>query len=169
MPINFTIFGWSYCFKMRPSCRNFFFCSSGKVTYNRVLTVENTNYYVARVLIRHLQQSPYVSLPCMFQLLHLLQFFHGLLNVEMNQGPENFLNLCLLHEDLHDKHPQNCLCLFYQPKETSILSEYFLIKSLIIFMISDTNFQSSYCSYQLNVIVVQFPLFTYNSSFQNRT
>ena len=139
MPMNFTIFGWSYCFKMRPSCRNFFFCSSGKVTYSRVLTVKNTNYYVTHVFnkhylkIRYLQQSPYVSLPCMFQLLHLLQFFHGLLNVEMKQGPENFSNFYLLHEDLHDKHHQNCLCLFYQPKANSILSEYFLIQILIIF------------------------------------
>ena len=138
IPMNFTIFGWSYCFKMRPSCRNFFFCSSGKVTYSIVLTVENTHYHVLLALnkhivieiIQHLQQNPHLSLPCMFQLLHLLQFFHGLLNVEMNQGPENFLNLYLLHEDLHDKHHQNCLCLFYQPKATSILSEYFLIKSL---------------------------------------
>lgn len=31
MPINFTIFGWSYCFNMRPSCKNFRFCSSGNV------------------------------------------------------------------------------------------------------------------------------------------
>ena len=134
MPINFTIFGWSYCFKMRPSCRNFFFCSSGKVTYNRVLTVENTNDYVPPVYlkIRNLQQSPYISLPCMFQLLHLLQFFHGLLNVEMNQGPENFLNFYLLHEDLHDKHRRNCLCLFYQPKSTSTLSKCFLIMILLL-------------------------------------
>ena len=137
MPINFTIFGWSYCFKMRPSCRNFFFCSSGKVTYSIVLTVENTHYHVLLAFNKHLniqnlQQGPHVSLPCMFQLLHLLQFFHGLSNVEMNQGPENFLNFGLLHEDLHDKHHQNCLCLFYQPEATSTLSEYFVIENLLL-------------------------------------
>ena len=32
IPINLTIFGWSYCFRIRPSCKNFFFCSSGSVT-----------------------------------------------------------------------------------------------------------------------------------------
>lgn len=31
IPISFTIFGWSYCFSMRPSWRNFFLCSSGSV------------------------------------------------------------------------------------------------------------------------------------------
>ena len=32
-----TIFGCSYCFSILPSCRNFFFCSSGRVTL-QVLT-----------------------------------------------------------------------------------------------------------------------------------
>jgi len=31
IPMSFTMFGWSYCFSMRPSCRNFFLCSSGSV------------------------------------------------------------------------------------------------------------------------------------------
>uniref|UniRef100_A0A182USG7 Uncharacterized protein n=1 Tax=Anopheles merus TaxID=30066 RepID=A0A182USG7_ANOME len=31
MPISLTMFGWSYCFRMRPSCRNLRFCSSGSV------------------------------------------------------------------------------------------------------------------------------------------
>ncbi len=26
-----TTFGWSYCLSILPSCRNFFFCSSGRV------------------------------------------------------------------------------------------------------------------------------------------
>ena len=37
IPINLTMFGWSYCFSILPSWRNFFFCSSGKVTL-QVLT-----------------------------------------------------------------------------------------------------------------------------------
>jgi len=32
IPINFTTLGWSYCFRIRPSCKNFFLCSSGTVT-----------------------------------------------------------------------------------------------------------------------------------------
>lgn len=31
IPISFTMFGWSYCFKILPSCKNFRFCSSGSV------------------------------------------------------------------------------------------------------------------------------------------
>uniref|UniRef100_A0A6B0UG64 Uncharacterized protein n=1 Tax=Ixodes ricinus TaxID=34613 RepID=A0A6B0UG64_IXORI len=37
MPMNLTMLGWSYCFRMRPSCRNFFLCSSGRFTL-QVLT-----------------------------------------------------------------------------------------------------------------------------------
>ena len=32
LPINLTILAWSYCFRILPSWRNFFFCSSGNVT-----------------------------------------------------------------------------------------------------------------------------------------
>lgn len=31
MPISLTMLGWSYCFRILPSCKNFRFCSSGSV------------------------------------------------------------------------------------------------------------------------------------------
>lgn len=37
MPISLTILGWSYCLSILPSCKNFFLCSSGRVT-RQVLT-----------------------------------------------------------------------------------------------------------------------------------
>lgn len=49
IPISLTMFGWSYCFKMRPSCKNFRFCSSGNVM-RHVLTATSFLFDFKRAL-----------------------------------------------------------------------------------------------------------------------
>ena len=40
-----TMLGWSYCFRMRPSCKNFFFCSSESVSLHVFTATSSPRYF----------------------------------------------------------------------------------------------------------------------------